>query len=92
MGAGDKPKTYTPSYAPILCNVTNKLFAPCTIRRCPEPHVIARYGVGGVCNVSVYICRKCKYKKKDPLCGALECGYENEQGVGGGRAWQTGVT
>ena len=81
VGMGDKKKSYTPSYTPILCNVTNKLFAQCLMRSCPEPHVIEKYGVGGVCNVCVYVCIRCKYKVKTPYCGALECGYGVEQGI-----------
>ena len=81
MGMGDKKQTFAPPYAPILCNVTNKMFVPCAIQQCHEPHVIAKYGVGGVCNVSVYVCRKCKYKLTVQNCGAIRCGYGMEQSV-----------
>ena len=81
MGMGDKPKAFTPSYAPILCNVSNKLFAPCCMRECKEPHVVDRYGIGGKCMVSIYVCRKCRYCVKDKLCGAVSCGYGMEQRV-----------
>lgn len=81
MGMGDKKQAFNPSYAPILCNVSGKMFAPCTMRQCNEPHVVNRYGIGGICNVSIYVCRKCRYHKKDPLCGALKCGYELDESV-----------
>lgn len=78
MGMGDRPKAYTPSYAPILCDVTGKMFAPCAIQQCHEPHVVKRYGTGGVCNVSIYVCRKCKHKLTFQNCGAIGCGYKEK--------------
>ena len=61
MDMGDPQTPYIPSYAPIRDDVIGKEFAPVTMRRCPEPHVIAKYGIGGVANVSIYTCRRCKY-------------------------------
>lgn len=86
-GMGDKKKTYKPQYAPIRDDVNGMEFAQCCMRECPEPHVIARWGIGGVCNVSVYTCRKCKYKVSTPFCGALGCSYESglEQGLQSGK-------
>lgn len=81
MGMGDKKLPYTPSYSPIRCDVSGHMFAPCAVRSCPEPHVIERYGTGGVANVSIYVCRKCKYGVADKFCGAMECGYGLEQRV-----------
>lgn len=81
MGMGDKKQTYAPSYAPVLCNVTGKMFAPVCVRECKEPHVVDRYGIGGKANVSIYVCRKCKYKVTVQNCGALGCGYGLEQSV-----------
>lgn len=81
MGMGDKKQAYVPSYAPALCNVTGKMFSPCCVRECKEPHVVDRYGIGGKAMVSIYVCRKCKYKVKTPYCGALGCGYGLEQRV-----------
>ena len=77
MGMGDKPKTFTPSYAAIRDEVIGKSFAACMMRPCPEPHVIARYGIGGVANVSVYTCRKCRYKVEYKYHGGLSCGLED---------------
>ena len=81
MGMGDRPKTYAPPYAPTLCNVTGKMFAQVCMRECKEPHVVEIYGIGGKAMVSVYVCRKCKYKVTTPFCGALGCGYGLEQVV-----------
>ena len=82
MGQGDKPKKFNPSYAPIECSVSGLKFASCAIRECKEPHVVRKFGNGGSCNVSIYICRHCKFHTKTPYCGAVGCSYmegENEQ-------------
>ena len=81
IGQGDKPKSFRPSYAPVLCNVTGKMYSPCCVKECKEPHVVERYGIGGKAMVSIYVCRKCKHKVKTPFCGALGCGYGLEQRV-----------
>ena len=81
MGMGDKKQPFTPKYEPIIDDVIGKAFAPCCVRECPEPHVIDRYGIGGVAHVSIYTCRKCKYKVTTPFCGALGCSYGLEQRV-----------
>lgn len=77
MGMGDKKKPFIPSYAPVRDDVIGRSFAPCAVRPCPEPHVIARFGVGGVANVSIYTCRKCKYKVEYKYHGGLSCGLED---------------
>jgi hypothetical protein len=81
MGMGDRPKPYTPSYAPVRCDVSGYRFAQVCIRECKEPHVVERYGIGGVCHVSIYVCRKCKYREDTPFCGAVGCKYGLEQRV-----------
>ena len=81
MGMGDKKQPFTPSYAPVRCDVSGHLFAPCAVRQCPEPHVIERYGTGGVANVCIYVCRRCKYKVTIQYCGALGCGYGLGKGI-----------
>lgn len=75
MGMGDKPKAFEPSYVPVRCDVSGKMFTPGCVRSCPEPHVIKKFGVGGVANVSVYVCRKCRYVIKHPMMGGVSCGY-----------------
>lgn len=81
---GDKKAPYKPKYEPIRDDVVGKAFSQCCMRECPEPHVIARYGLGGVAHVSIYTCQKCKFKVKTPFCGALGCGYGVEQGIQAG--------
>ncbi len=76
MGMGDKKKSFEPSYEPIRDDVIGKTFTPGSIRQCPEPHVIKRYGVGGIANVSVYTCRKCRYVINHKWFGGVSCGYE----------------
>lgn len=63
----------------IRDDVIGKPFAETTMRQCPEPHVINRYGVGGVANVSVYTCRRCKYRKEYKLHGGVSCTYGLEK-------------
>ena len=62
-------------YDPVRCDVTGKMWTPGAVRECPEPHVRARYGVGGIAHVCVYVCRKCKYVKTYPYHGGVGCGY-----------------
>ena len=75
MGMGDKQEPYKPKYFPIRCDVTGKLFPPISVRLCKEPHVVKKYGVGGVCNVSVLICKRCRYGERHDLCDAWRCVY-----------------
>lgn len=75
VGMGDKKIPYTPSYEPVRDDVIGKTFTNGAVRSCPEPHVIKRYGVGGVANVSVYTCRKCRYVKNYKYHGGVSCGY-----------------
>ena len=75
MGMGDKQQTFAPSYAPVRCDVTGKMFTPMCVRSCPHPEVIKKYGVGGKCKVSVYVCRRCRYVKTYPYHGGVSCGY-----------------
>ena len=56
-------------------DVLGKMFIQGAVRSCPEPHVIKRYGVGGIANVSVWTCRKCRYVKTYKWHGGVSCGY-----------------
>lgn len=78
MGMGDKPKEFKPSYKPIRDDVIGKDFPPVSVRACPEPHVIARYGVGGVANVSIYTCRRCKYHQNEKYFGGVRCVFKEQ--------------
>lgn len=75
MGAGDKKVPFSPEYAPIRDDVIGKMFSPVSVRSCPEPHVIARYGIGGVANVSVWTCKKCRYHRDYKYHGGISCDY-----------------
>jgi len=75
MGQGDKKATYDPKYEPVRDDVNGRMFSSGCVRRCPEPHVIIRYGIGGVANVSVYTCRKCKYHTDEKWFGGVRCAY-----------------
>lgn len=74
------PPTITQSimekYEPIRDDVIGKMFSPGSVRSCPEPHVIKRFGVGGRANVSVWTCRKCRYHEGMKWFGGVKCGYE----------------
>ena len=63
-------------YAPVRDDVNGKMFHPSSVRKCQEPHVIAKYGVGGEANVSVYTCQKCRYKITYDYHGGLGCGFK----------------
>ena len=75
MGMGDVPKPFEQKYEPVRDDVNGKLFSLGCVRSCPEPHVIKRFGIGGVANVSVYTCRKCKYHEDMEWFGGIKCGY-----------------
>lgn len=79
MGMGDKKPPYEPKYDPVRDDVIGKRFSPGCVRQCPEPHVIKKFGVGGVANVSVYTCRKCRYVIKHKWMGGVSCGYEERE-------------
>lgn len=76
MGMGDKKVPYTPDYDPVRDDVCGRMFGQGMTRTCPEPHVIARYGVGGVANVSWWTCKRCKHKVEFKWHGGLACGLE----------------
>ena len=78
MGAGDRPIPYRPKYEPVRDDVNGKVFGSGMMRECPEPHVQKKYGVGGIANVSVYTCRKCRYVKTYPMHGGVSCTYGME--------------
>lgn len=81
MGMGDKPAKYVPKRNTIRDDVIGKEFAACCVRSCPEPHVIERFGIGGVANVSIYTCKRCKHRIEYKLHFGLGCGYELEKSV-----------
>ena len=78
MGYGDslKKTAYQPVGSPIRCDVSGMYFHPCAIRKCPDEAVVRRYGVGGVANVSVWICRKCRNAVIYKYHGGVRCVLE----------------
>lgn len=82
MGMGDKPE-FIPSYTLVRCDVTLKQFPHFSVRECPHPGVIKRYGTGGVAHVCVYVCFKCKYARRFRFFGGVGCSYGMGQGVQG---------
>ena len=77
MGMSDKPKAFAPYHKTVRDDVIGKYFAECLMRSCPHPSVIKKYGTGGVANVSVYTCRKCRFVKTYPYHGGVGCGYSS---------------
>ena len=63
------------SEPPVRDDVIGKRFSAGMVRECPEPHVKKRFGVGGIANVSVYTCRKCKFHIEYEWHGGVSCGY-----------------
>lgn len=80
MGAGDRQIPFTPSYEPVFDDVLHRMFAPILMRECPNEAVIRRYGTGGKANVSIYVCKKCRYGIKHEMMGAWYCGLEFQAG------------
>lgn len=78
MGMGDKPQTFTIPTAPVFDNVLRVAFAGCAMRPCPHPAVQKKYGMGGECNVSVYVCRGCKFAVRHRLFAGYICDYKEE--------------
>jgi hypothetical protein len=72
---GEKKPAFEPRYEPVRDDVNGKMFSPGAVRSCPEPNVIKRFGTGGVANVSVYTCRKCRYHQDMKWFGGTKCGY-----------------
>ena len=66
----------TANYAPVRDDVIGKFFAASLMRSCPEPHVIKAFGSGGVAMVSIYTCKRCKYRKEYKLHGGVSCEYQ----------------
>ena len=66
----------------IRCDVTGREFYEGAVRSCPHPAMIKKYGTGGVCRVSWYVCSKCKFKRTYPYTGGLGCDYKMDVHAG----------
>ena len=81
MGMGDNPTPFRPTYRTLRDDVIGREFAAISMRSCPHPAVIRAYGVGGVANVSVYTCERCKYKTEYGFHSGLGCGYGLDKSI-----------
>lgn len=63
-----------------VCNVTNRYFDETSVRECKNDWVVQHYGVDGKCNVSIWICKKCKFREKpyDNIDGYV-CNYGKDK-------------
>lgn len=50
-----------------------------SVRSCPHPAVIGRYGRNGKAQVCWLICRKCQFGEKGKYDGGIKCTYEKEK-------------
>ena len=75
MGMGDSKPIYTPKYKPLKCAVTGLSFASVSMRECPHEAVRRAYGGGGAVNVSIWVCKRCKYGEKSKFDGGVKCVY-----------------
>ena len=75
MGMGDSLNKipYRPESKPIRCDITRKQFYHGCVRKCRDEAVVRRYGVGGECNVSVWVCGRCRHAVRYPFHGGLGC-------------------
>jgi len=78
---GDSKPRYSPAYHTIKDSIYGYEFAPCVVRECKEPRVLRKFGKNGTCHVSIYTCKKCKYHITTPFCGAIGCGYKEDNNV-----------
>ena len=81
-------------------DIKGRQYPDVSVRPCPHPAVIKKYGFNGHCNVSVWVCKKCNYSERDPHMDAYGCTFAvTEQNarnlhnlfpkrVKGGKKWQ----
>ena len=81
MGMGDKKKPFEPKEQLVRCDVTLKRFPHYTVRECPDPEMIRKYGTGGIANVCIYVCYKCKYARRYRFHGGIGCSYGLEDRI-----------
>lgn len=86
MGMGDQKPPFKPNHNRVRDDVIGREFVACAVRSCPHPKVIQRFGVGGVANVSVYTCRKCRFHTEHSLHFGIGCNYGLDEGVYPGTA------
>lgn len=74
-------KVVQEDYEPIFDDTIGKRFHPVLMRSCPHPAIIKKYGTGGVANVSIYTCKKCKHHTEFKGHGGIGCNYGLEANV-----------
>ncbi len=67
------------NYKTERCDVSGLRFSTRAIMECHEPHLVRRYGTGGVAHVSVWVCKKCRYAETYELHGGISCGLDKLQ-------------
>ena len=78
MGMGDIKPPFRPNHGRIRDDVIGREFAAVSVRSCPHPKVIQKFGLGGVANVSVWTCKRCKFHTKHKLFEGWGCSYGTE--------------
>jgi hypothetical protein len=64
----------------MKCDVTGLEFSSISVNRCHHPAVVASYGKGNKCNVSVWVCKKCQHAARpDPAIDGYKCIYKGEK-------------
>ena len=76
MGMGDikKPRL---QYRSLRCGRCGLLLPEISVRRCPHPAVLTRYGQGKSVKMCIYCCSKCSFSKRDGLNPGLGCSYKD---------------
>lgn len=57
-------------------DVIGRRFPRESIRACPHPAVIKKYGTGGIAKVSIWTCKRCQYGLQSKFGDLVGCGYE----------------
>ena len=57
------------------CDVKGRLYWEDSVRPCPHPGVIKKYGFRGKVQVCVEVCKKCRYSERDPHFDGYSCTF-----------------
>ena len=75
MGMGDIKHPFEPNLYKVRDEVIGKSFPTVSVRPCPHPNVIKRYGIGGVANVAIWTCKRCKFATYCKFGELVGCSY-----------------
>ena len=78
---GDVKPPFRPEHGRVRDDVIGREFAACAMRSCPHPTVIRKFGLGGVANVSVWTCKRCRFHTEFPLHFGIGCNYGLDEGI-----------